>query len=314
MKILFVASGKSGGVNPIVKNQGESLRNQGIEVDYFIVKGSGVCGYLKSIFPLRKVLRETHFDVVHAHYAWCGYVASLAGAKPLVVSLMGNDILDHNYYPRIIRLFKRLFHWKAVIVKSQEMRQRVGIPSAIVLPNGVNLDVFKEIDKIQCQTQLGWNKDNIHVLFLGRHDDARKNFPLAQASVNVIGNKHPEWKIEIHCLEKVKNEDTPILYNAADAAILPSFYEGSANALKEAMACGCPVVTTDMGDCKERLINVTGSAVAETYETNEVAQLLEQSILYSGKTNGRERILQDGIDSLSVANKLLTIYSSSINK
>lgn len=308
MKVLFIASGKSGGVNPIVHNQGESLRKQGIEVDYFVILGGGIRGYLKNIPKIRKCLKQNQYDVIHAHYAWCGYIASLAGAKPLIVSLMGNDILDYNFYPMIVRVFKRIFHWKAVIVKSKEMKLRIGIQDAIVLPNGVNLGVFKMMDKRRCQKKIGWSETKLHILFLGRYDDTRKNYPLAQAAVAKIGQMHPQWELEIHCLEKIKNEDTPYLYNAADASILPSFYEGSANALKEAMACGCPVVTTDMGDCKERLENVTGSATAKTYDVEEVATLLEQAILFEGKTNGRERLLEDGIDSQYIAQKLINIY------
>lgn len=307
MKVLFVASGKSGNVNAIVSNQGESLRKAGVDVEYYVLRGHGIKGYLRNIRPLARIIHAEHYDVVHAHYAWCGYVASLAGAKPLIVSLMGNDILDHSWYPLLARVFRCLFRWSATIVKSQEMRQRVGIKEAIVVPNGVNMDVFKELDKTHCQQQLGWSSDKKHVLFLGRHDDARKNLPLAQAAVNQL--TADGMPIELHCLEGYRNNETPVVYNAADAAILPSFYEGSANALKEAMACGVPVVATPCGDAVERLQNITGSFASNSYDISEVVALLRQSLGFNGKTNGRKRLEEDNLGSQQVANRLISIYN-----
>lgn len=308
MKILFVSSGRSGGVNTIVRNQGESLRTAGVEVDYYVMQGHGIRGYLGNIRRLRTVIRQGNYDIIHAHYAWCGYVASLTGAKPLIVSLMGNDILDYSWYPLLVRTFRYLFDWKATIVKSQEMRQRVGIPQALVIPNGVNMELFCEMDTASCRQQLGWSNDHLHLLFLGRHDDSRKNLPLAQAAMERLTTQG--LSIEMHCLEGIANSETPILYNAADAAILPSFYEGSANALKEAMACGCPLVCTPCGDAVERLQGVTGSYVSKTYDATEVADLLGKALAFGSKTNGRERLLEDGISSQQVAGRLMKLYQS----
>lgn len=308
MKILFVSSGRSGGVNTIVRNQGESLRAAGAEVEYYVMQGHGIRGYLGNIRQLRSVIRHGHYDIIHAHYAWCGYIASLAGARPLIVSLMGNDILDHSWYPLLVRTFRCLFGWKATIVKSQEMRQRVGIPQALVIPNGVNMDLFREIDTASCRQQLRWGNNCLHLLFLGRHDDSRKNLPLAQAAVEQLITQG--LSIEMHYLEGFANGETPMLYNAANAAILPSFYEGSANALKEAMACGCPIVCTTCGDAVERLQGVTGSYVSKTYDVAEVADLLGKALAFNGKTNGRERILEDGLSSQQVAEGLMKIYQS----
>lgn len=313
MKILFVASGRSGGVNAIVKNQGESLRKEGVDVVYFVVKQNGVKGYIKTIPTLRKTIREIKPDVVHAHYGWCAYISSLALAGldiPMVASLMGNDILDHKWYPWMAQVFRKLFRWQATIVKSQEMRNRVGIPQAMVIPNGVNMKLFRELNQEECRNQMGWSKDKWHVLFLGRRTDTRKNYPLAEEAVALLNKQYKNIKtIEIHCLEGYKNEDTPVVYNAADASILPSFYEGSANALKEAMACGVPLVATPCGDAEERLLRVTGSACSKTYQVEEIATLLEKALKWEGKTNGRQILQEDGLSSKQVAEQLIQIYT-----
>ena len=50
MRILFVSSGNSNeGISPIIKNQGESLRKEGVDVDYYTIKGKGIIGYLINI-------------------------------------------------------------------------------------------------------------------------------------------------------------------------------------------------------------------------------------------------------------------------
>ena len=107
----------------------------------------------------------------------------------------------------------------------------------------------------------------------------------------------------------VPNEETPIWYNSADAVVLPSYYEGSANAVKEAMACNRPLVTTDMGDCRERMEGCKGCFVANTYEVEEFAELLAKA-LKDEKSEGRERLLKDGIADYQIANRLIKIYES----
>ena len=313
MKVLFVSSGRQGDANPIIKNQGESLRRAGVDLEYFVVNGRGWKSYAKSIKPLRGKIKAEGFDVVHAHYSWCAYLAGLAiiGLRvPMVVSLMGNDILDHWWYPVLARIIAACKPWRAVIVKSQEMRERVGIERAIVIPNGVNMERFAEKSKKECQSLLGWNGEKKHVLFAARREDARKNWPLAEAAIERVTEETEYKEIELHEMNGIKNEDTPIWYNAADVVVLPSFYEGSPNALKEAMACNCPIVTTDMGDCRERIEGVEGCYVADTYEVDEFAELLNKALQFGQKTQGRERLLADGIADYQIAERLKNIYTN----
>ena len=107
IKVLFVSSGNSvEGISPIIKNQGESLREK-IELTYFTIKGKGVKGYLKATLGLRKHLKQNKYNIVHAHYSLSAFTASLAGAKPLVVSLMGSDVKTKYIYKFIIFSFGR---------------------------------------------------------------------------------------------------------------------------------------------------------------------------------------------------------------
>src|SRR5688572_19026115 len=95
MKVLFVSSGnnKDFDIIPFIKEQGESLREEGIDVDYYPVVGKGLMGYVKAGFGLRKLLKRKQYDLIHAHFTYCGWVALIgAGTKiPVVLSLMGTD-------------------------------------------------------------------------------------------------------------------------------------------------------------------------------------------------------------------------------
>ena len=304
-------------------NQGESLRRAGVDVDFYVVSGRGWKGYMRNIRPLRKRMKAGHYDVIHAHYGWVGYLASIASLGlriPVVVSLMGNDVLDHWWYPVLTKFFAAIIPWRSVIVKSNDMKHRLGLNRAIVVPNGVDMEKFHPMNTEECRKQLGWdvvtNKRKLHVLFPATPSEVRKNWILADAAVELLQKRMNELTneqvngIELHGMVGVKNEETPVWYNAADAVVLPSFYEGSPNAVKETMACNKPIVTTDMGDCRERIEGVEGCYVANTYEVEEFADLLGKALAFGGKTKGRERLLADGIADYQIAQRLIEIYNN----
>ena len=71
MKALFVSSGNSEHftVSPFIRAQGESLREKGVDVSFYSIKGKGLMNYLKNVGPLRRHLRNNNCDIIHAHYS-----------------------------------------------------------------------------------------------------------------------------------------------------------------------------------------------------------------------------------------------------
>jgi len=97
MKILFISAGNSfNQILPFIKSQEESIRDQGVFIDHFSLtqnKLRGIFGYLKAIKTTRKLAKENNYNLLHAHYSFCGWVAILASTGlPVVVSLMGTDV------------------------------------------------------------------------------------------------------------------------------------------------------------------------------------------------------------------------------
>lgn len=305
MKVLFVASGNQGKASFVVKAQGDALVKAGVDVDYFLVKGKGFKGYLKQVAPLRKYLKAHHYDVVHAHYSLSAYVATLAGAKPLVVSLMGSDVKAAGWHSQIVRLFSKFFRWNNVIVKSKDMAEAAKIKHAQIIPNGVDMDLFVPMDQKECRQKLGWKDGVTHVLFPANPDRQEKDFGLAEQVVKIAGKD-----IAIHVFRNVTHSDTVLYFNAADAVLLTSKWEGSPNVIKEALACCRPIVSTNVGDVKERLTGIAGCYVAETREPDELAGLLKRALDSDGQTMGRDAIFSAGLDNGQILKKIIHIYKS----
>lgn len=303
MRVLFVASGNHGKISPVVKAQGDSLAKAGIEVDYFLIKGKGIKGYLGQIMPLRRYWKNGNFDVVHAHFSFSSYVASLARVKPLVVSLMGSDLKATRWNAKMIRFFSRVFHWKDIIVKSRDMANDLQIPGVHIVPNGVDAELFVPMDNMQCRQKLGWKENKKHVLFPANPARAEKDYPLALNVFSLVGDE-----VQLHVFENVEHSNTVYYYNAADAVLLTSKWEGSPNVIKEALACGCPIVSVDVGDVRERIQGVEGCYVAATREPKDIAELLNNAMSFEGKTNGREKLISDGLDNQIVVRKLFDMY------
>ena len=69
----------------------ESLRNAGISVELLEVTGLAKFKYAQAIPRLRRLARDV--DLIHGHYAYCGWLARLIRNKPIVVSFMESDLL-----------------------------------------------------------------------------------------------------------------------------------------------------------------------------------------------------------------------------
>lgn len=301
MTILFISSGNSGDISPIVKAQGESLKKFGVSVEYFIIQGKGVKGYSKNAIRLRKHLKSKKYDAVHAHFVFSAFVATLAGAKPLVVSMMGSDTAKTGIIKKITRFLQKNV-WGFTLVKSEKMKTELGVDDLLVLPNGVNFEHFKPINREESIAQIGWNPEKRYVLFGSNSSRPEKNFDLAQKAFNALNLPN----IELKTLVNVPFEQVPFYYSAADVVLLTSHREGSPNVIKEAMACNRPIVVTPVGDVK-KVIGDTAHCHIVDAEKNKVAAALSEilSLPYLS-TNGRNQV--SWLNQDEIALKLIDIY------
>lgn len=325
IKILFVSSGNSDvfQIAPFILAQGESLKKFGVILEYFNIKGKGLLGYLQNIKSLRSLIKANNFNLIHAHYGLSCWVAMLTLSKlPLVVSLMGDDAYGEfnkrgkiNPFSIYLIVLSKLLQpfVKHIIVKSENIRKTVLFKyKCSVIPNGVNLKQFELVDKSIAKSVLKITGDAKILLFLGNPNDNRKNLDLLREAAKLV----TETKIKIVTPYPVTHKEVQLYLNASDVFILTSFNEGSPNVIKEAMACNCPIVSTDVGDVRW-VFGETEGCYLTSFEIEDTSQKIKKALEFAektGSTKGRERIFELGLDSETIAKRIIAIYEKVLSE
>jgi D-inositol-3-phosphate glycosyltransferase len=166
---------------------------------------------------------------------------------------------------------------RIIVATEQEKRDLIryyrALPERVgVVPCGVNMELFKPVDKTYARQKLGLGDGKI-LLFVGRIDPLKgidkliKTIPLLKCYENlnlVVVGGDENSRAELAGLQKladelgvrdvvdfrglVRQEQLPYFYSAADVCVVPSYYESFGLVPLEALACGAPVVATDVGD------------------------------------------------------------------
>ena len=304
MRILIVASYNKNYFAPFILEQVDALRQLGCEVDYFGVVGKGIKGYLSAFSALRKKIKSFKPDVIHAHYGLSGLLANLQRKLPIVTTYHGSDI----NLPNVLRFSKiaiKLSAWN-IFVSQRNVEIAQPKKKYILLPCGVNLPKYNESEISEVKEKLNWNPNKKYILFAGAFDNRVKNAILAQDSVSLLEGA------ELIELKGYTREQVIALFYAVDAFLMTSFTEGSPQVVKEAMTCGCPIVSVDVGDVAEVVEGLEGCYIAER-NPKDIANKLQQALSLKTRTKGRERIIELGLTNDLVAKKLVDIYQSIIN-
>ncbi len=337
MKVLFVASGNKKGagvVSSFVQSQFDSLKAEGLDMVLFPVKGRGWRGYLKAVFALRKVVKRERPDIIHAHYSTCGFVASLAclgmRKRPkILVSILGSFPTRGAKWRRVRFAIQHL--WDSALTKSERTRDQLGLDLPVI-PNGVNLDVFQLMDHAEVRKKVGFEANCKYIIWCSNPERVEKNWPLAEEAVRLLESKISDasrtepkgFSVELVAVYNKTPEEVCTYMNAADCLLLTSDSEGSPNVIKEAMACNCPIVTTDVGDVRERLVNLEGCYVVEEpraidaehldaarlEKAKRVAEAIEKALEYGKRTEGRKRIIEDRLTIELIAKRIINVYES----
>lgn len=301
MKILIVASHKPDlpeRVAPFIQEQVAALRALGLQVAYFTLRGKGLWGYLRELPRLRRALRACRPQVVHAHYGLAGLLANLQRRVPVVTTFHGSDV--NGKAGRFWSLLALRLSAYSLFANRKMMARLRPASRALLLPCGIPLEAYAPRPAAPLRARLGWAPDRQYVLFAGAFANPVKNAPLARAAVARLPG------VELRELRGYSRAEVANLLYAADALLLTSFSEGSPQVVKEALACGCPVVSVDVGDVAERIAGVAGCFLAEPHAADLAAQL--QKAFVCKPTRGREMILAQGLDNARVAARLIAVY------
>ena len=308
MKVLVVARYKERGFAPFITQQVAALEELGVKCQFFQVKSKGVTGYLKHLKALRKAIREFQPDVIHAHYGLCGLLANLQRGVPVVTTYHGSDINN----PKALWFSKKAIRLSAWNIFVSQKTLDIAKPKKqyTLLPCGIDIGDLQLTDKQEAGMKMQLQGDKKYVLFAGAFNNKVKNAPLAQETVALLNDKN----VELLELTGYTHDEVTLMMCAADAFLMTSISEGSPQVIKEALACSRPIVSVDVGDVKERINGVKGCFLATSREPQELADLLKKAIAFEGKTDGREKLIADGLDNRIVAKKLVCLYKKISNQ
>lgn len=236
---------------------------------------------------VQRIQRRYPFDIIDAHYIYPdGLAAVLIGqklSKPVVLSARGTDINLYPKFPLIRRqiqcALRRSAHIIAVCRALKERIIELGISESkiSVIPNGVDIRKFYPMPQHQARAVLGLPQKRFIILSIGNLVEC-KGFHYLIPAVRILLNSN-KWQTfkplliivgkgplkatleaQVHKLGlrdhvmfvgAQPHEKLVFWYNAADLFCLASLREGWANVLLEALACGKPVVATNVGGTPE---------------------------------------------------------------
>jgi glycosyltransferase involved in cell wall biosynthesis len=211
------------------------------------------------------------FDLIDAQYFYPDGVAAVRlGArlgKPVVITARGTDV---NLIPRfekprrmIQEAARRAAGLVCVCHALKDALVDLGVPAGrvSVLRNGVDLEMFRPVDREAARRALGFSKPTLisvgHLIPRKGHDLAiRALAHLPDCDLVIVGAGPEESRLRAEAQQigtgrvrfagRVAQADLRSWYTAADALVLASDREGWANVLLESMACGTPVVATNI--------------------------------------------------------------------
>lgn len=272
--------------------------------------------------------------VLDAHYLYPdGVAAALIGKRlgiPTVITARGSDVNVKCANP----VMRRWIRWAAansaaIITVSRALAARladygISAPIVEVLPNGVDLQKFRPLDRVACRARRRLGEERIvvsvgHLLEDKGHQIAIEALvDMADVTLLIVGTgpqRQPLERLARRCglasrvrfLGLVAHRDMPEIYNAADLLVLPSVREGMPNVVLESIACGTPVVATDVGGIGEVL---TAPAAGQLMRQRSAAALREAAATVVARRIARAetRAFAEQFDWSRVIGRQLQLY------
>ncbi|MDD2921899.1 MAG: glycosyltransferase, partial [Anaerolineales bacterium] len=297
------------------RNQISRLKQAGITVDVFPFRGKkNPLAYWRARRRFQE-LDIAKYDVIHAHHGQAGIVALAQNQRPVVVTFHGSDLQGiRDQRGRVTPLgyvLRFASQWVAsradeIILVAEHLAKRIRNRPYHLIPAGIDLTRFRPMPMDESRAALGLAADKKLILFVGDPNRTEKRFWLAKKSAALQG------AAEIIIANGVPPENMPLYMNACDILLVTSSTEGSPNAVKEALACNLPIVSTDAGDIRQRIQSVEGCILCEDDSAETIGAAIEQALKRNKRIRGRETVLE--FDENALAEKVIMVYRKAVSK
>lgn len=230
-------------------------------------------------------------DFCYAHFLYpAGAGALEVGRRLSIPTFVGigeanNSLLDYSWLIGVEQVSRDLNEFRGTISVSAQnedsCRSTFGMKTnCLVAPNGVNLDLFLNLDKTTTRRSLGLNQSDFIVAFVGsfihRKGPSRALEAIRNARCKgVFLGKGAEWPEgpEVVFAGPVEHAKIPQWLSACDAFLLPTLSEGCCNALLEAAACGLPIISSNLPFNTE-ILNEDEAILVDPMKIPEMTQAL----------------------------------------
>lgn len=298
-----------------VKEQIESLQSlyPEIEVEVLFIEGyKNKFNYIKSIPLINKRIKNGEFDLIHIHYGLSGlYLMNpFNDKKPTVITLHGGDIFPEQGKKIQVALTKWIIRKADTVITLNDRMSEIVSPLCkrhFQLPCGINTRLFKP-----SETHKATRSGKLKLVFPSSPSRSVKNYRLFCDTINRLREK-TDREIETICIEKMNRHQVAETLRNSDLLLMTSISEGSPQIIKEAMASGLPIVSTDVGDVGKITLGVENCMIASEPTPESLSESV-RSVL-SGEIageKGTKRIVDLNLDETSVSKKLMEIYCKTL--
>lgn len=275
------------------------------------------------------------FDVVYAHFWQCAinildYVVATnlpffvaTGEDVIQIENLGNE-KDRKVLSEVVK--------GVICVSTKNKIESIKYDltkeeKCIVLPNSVNGSEFYKMDKMEIRKQLGIAPDIFAIAYCGRFNDRKGVFRVVDAlntlndstikaifiGMPIEGQKnYPEYSGIVYC-GPLPHVEVAKYLNAADVFVLPTLAEGCSNSIVEAMACGLPIISSDL-PFNHDILDDSNAILIDPMDVDAIADSIKSLKADVAKLERMARSSQNRSAALSIENRVEQIVSFMLEK
>lgn len=318
--LSVIPGGAEGPAMIFAKRQAQSLGKQGLMVrSFFMGSPDSLLAWLRAFSAFSQEVKKFQPHLIHAHFGRrTAFFCLLATRLPLVITYRGSDLNPYPYDSKIKYISGHLFSQLAalraagIICVSRQLKERLWWRQnrAVVIPSGVDTNLFAPLDKKVARKELGWAETGPVVLFNAGNHPQIKRLDLAQAAIEEARASLGKIRFEV-LRGQVEPALIPTMMNAADCLLVTSDYEGSPTVVQEAMACNLPIVSVKVGDVPERLAKDHRSRIVRR-DPEEIGLILVEILQKGERSHGRELVQDCSYDTINP--QIISVYFEAMKK